>query len=309
MLSSPMAFPSVYMEILPKIRSLNISIVTPGGFPDPTITEAHISIPAHSDVPPQTLGLPFEVDPSSAVIRRGKDGFDIKVSLRHQAHLPEPPNNAASDASSLEVLLHVRCHFCEHDVLPPGAAATTSRFRKVVDLPSEYWHELTDCWACHKEDYSQMPGQKGGVVLAQPGVVLVGNSYIVLHPDDVDFTALEVDLEEKAKGVLRVGRTAPAHCTNCHEPIGDFQFDQIPTSQDQVRKQVHGIKLYKYRVDFTTLASPHHPLPYRPFVSYFVNELGDSTEAHAAYRFAICEKDAAGPTFLCSTQIASLERR
>ncbi|KAJ3154616.1 hypothetical protein HDU89_007854 [Geranomyces variabilis] len=310
-----------YIELLPKIRSLVVSILLPPAqrVAKPVVGESQITIPPASGDPDAsgcTLDLPAAVDPASLTVTRTPDGLSLKLGLRHSAVLPPDPSatDLPSDVPALENLISICCHACSRNLLLPTPAGNASRFAKAVELPSEYWHELTDCWACHTEDYSQMPGQKGGVVLAKQGVMMVGKSHVVLHPADVDFAALDVDLAESSKGVLRVGRTAPALCSTCRTPVGDYQFDTIPTTSAAVRQLVHGIKLYKYRVAFTTAASalipattsslmntpstPLPPPPFRPFVTYFVDELRDSTEAHAAYRFAVSEKDAEGPRLL-----------
>ncbi|KAJ3073533.1 hypothetical protein HK102_005980, partial [Quaeritorhiza haematococci] len=43
----------------------------------------------------------------------------------------------------------------EQDLKSDGTVeqASAPRFKRVIDLPSEYWHELIDCWTCHQEDY------------------------------------------------------------------------------------------------------------------------------------------------------------
>ncbi|KAJ3177312.1 hypothetical protein HDU87_004564 [Geranomyces variabilis] len=312
-------FPPVYVELLPKIRSLVVSILLPPAqrLAKPVVTESRIILPPQDDLSASgcTLDLPAAADPVSVSVTRTPDGLSLKLALRHSAVLPPDPSTTdpRSDVPALANLVSICCHACSSNLLLPTPAGSASRFAKAVELPSEYWHELTDCWACHTEDYSQMPGQKGGVVLAKPGILMVGKSHVVLHPGDVDFAALDVDLAESSKGVLRVGRTAPALCSTCRTPVGDYQFDTIPLTRDAVRDQVHGIKLYKYRVAFETAASvpipsptlsmnttspPLPPPPFRPFVTYFVDELRDSTEAHAAYRFAVSEKDAEGPRLL-----------
>ncbi|KAJ3153070.1 hypothetical protein HDU86_005368 [Geranomyces michiganensis] len=316
--------PPVYIELLPKIRSLVVSILLPSAHlpANPVVTESQITLPPTNGVPDAegcTLDLPAPVDPASLSISRTPDGLNLKLVLRHSAVLPPDPSTTDSPSAALANLVSICCHACGSNFLLPALSGCVSRLTKAVELPSEYWHELTDCWACHTEDYSQMAGQKGGVVLAKQGVVMVGKSHVVLHPADIDFTALDVDLAESSKGVLRVGRTAPALCSTCRTPVGDYQFDTIPTSHSQVRELVHGIKLHKYRVTFQTGASqptssstsspkessrlvpaisPHAPPPFRPFVTYFVDELRDMTEAHAAFRFAVSEKDSEAPRFL-----------
>jgi hypothetical protein len=58
-------------------------------------------------------------------------------------------------------------------------------FISIAPLPSEYWHELLECWACHHEDYSTLKGQEGGRILAKPKVILDGNGYFLIDPNDL----------------------------------------------------------------------------------------------------------------------------
>jgi hypothetical protein len=54
--------------------------------------------------------------------------------------------------------------------------------RKTLSLPSDYWYEMTECWACHHEDYTTLSGQDGGIIYAQKGLLLDGLAYYLIHP-------------------------------------------------------------------------------------------------------------------------------
>jgi hypothetical protein len=68
--------------------------------------------------------------------------------------------------------------------------------RKVIDLPSDHWFELTECWACHHEDYTTLPGQVGGMIFAQKDILMVGKSYYMLHRDNVSHLELRITGKE-----------------------------------------------------------------------------------------------------------------
>ena len=70
----------------------------------------------------------------------------------------------------------------------------TPLFERSMTLPSEHWHEMLECWACHHEDYSStLQGQQGGLIFAQKRVVLESNGYIIVHPEDMALdNALEI---------------------------------------------------------------------------------------------------------------------
>ena len=66
--------------------------------------------------------------------------------------------------------------------------------QKFLPLPSDYWYEMTECWACHHEDYTTLPGQVGGQVFAQKNVLLAGISYYLLHPTHLDLDKIHIRL-------------------------------------------------------------------------------------------------------------------
>ncbi|KAI8826259.1 ubiquitin-conjugating enzyme E2-binding protein [Fimicolochytrium jonesii] len=303
-----------FLEVLLKLRSLAVSL---RGVSDVTAGPKHLAATFQSARhTPIEIPLPLEVDPASLKKIRHDSGVDAQLTLRYAARIPETPKERLMDVEPLRGLSQVECHQCHNPLLLPGSgesndsSASGPRFSRAVEMPSEYWHELTDCWACHKEDYSQMPGQKGGVVLAVKGTLLVAKSYVVLHPDDVDLTtAVRVEIGEREKGILRVGRTAPAYCTHCSHDIGEVQLDQIPDAGTDIRPYIHGVKLYKY---WTDLVVPSPALKdvvgkrgsegeqriHAHFATYFVEEVLESTGAHAAFRFAVYEKGGERPRIL-----------
>jgi hypothetical protein len=100
-----------------------------------------------------------------------------------QKSIKDQENQVLLDANTLKSLSDLECGTCSQPILRPiDPSKNTYKF---ADTPSEYWHELLDCWACHKEDYSGLPGQKGGIVLSQKNAVLVSTQYVIVHPSNV----------------------------------------------------------------------------------------------------------------------------
>lgn len=57
------------------------------------------------------------------------------------------------------------------------------------NAPSEYWHDLLDCWACHDEDYnSKLKGHKNGKIQAKKGVLLLFDTKLMVHESDIQGT-------------------------------------------------------------------------------------------------------------------------
>ncbi|KAJ1981107.1 hypothetical protein H4R34_002209 [Dimargaris verticillata] len=77
-----------------------------------------------------------------------------------------------------------------------------------TDLPSEHWAELLDCWMCHPDEETKYIVQFDQDV-SRPGArlypwnpslnqLLVGNTYTLLHPDNIQ--AQSVQIEPIAQG-------------------------------------------------------------------------------------------------------------
>ena len=104
--------------------------------------------------------FPVQVDPSSFSRSLSKDSITLKLQVLSNTHQEENEGQLLLDSFYLQSIECIKCQYC-HQVL------NNKGFSRLANAPSEYWHELMDCWACHKEDYSGLEGQKGGVVYAQ----------------------------------------------------------------------------------------------------------------------------------------------
>ncbi|KND05067.1 uncharacterized protein SPPG_00742, partial [Spizellomyces punctatus DAOM BR117] len=312
-MSSQSSFPPAFLEILPNVRSLTISInESPERLPVEKLKfqEKSISYTPNEQDPPQILSLPVSIDPRSATTTVKSENVDLKFSLR--SSLDDYKSRSATDPGAaikaFQGLTQIHCQTCKTAFLPTSspdeASEQAHHFRRIIDMPSEYWHELTDCWACHREDYSQLPGQKAGVILAQRHAVLVARSYVVLHPEDVDLPRLSVDLAGANKGSLRLGRYAPALCASCQQPVGECYFDEIPQDATNIAEHIRGVKLFRYWVDFVVADTASSPLTTekdalnRTFVSFFADDLLESADAHASYRFIIQTQGSDEPRLL-----------
>ncbi|KAG0232920.1 hypothetical protein BGW42_007829 [Actinomortierella wolfii] len=75
------------------------------------------------------------------------------------------------------------------------AGNDTRRIQRIVDLPSEHWQELVECWMCHdEEDIKEL---REGDLGAREGQVLVGATYLLIHALDIDQDALQVHPDAK----------------------------------------------------------------------------------------------------------------
>jgi len=77
-----------------------------------------------------------------------------------------------------------------------ATAVQDGPIHRVVDLPSEHWQELVDCWMCHEEDFTEL---REGDLGARLGQALVGGTYLLIHSGNVDQDA--VAIEEDARTI------------------------------------------------------------------------------------------------------------
>ncbi|KAF9430059.1 hypothetical protein BGZ94_008493 [Podila epigama] len=123
---------------------------------------------------------------------------------------PPPP----LPASALQGLQNLGCGCCGQRLLrsdeggeakeaEEGQGRRGPAIQRVVDLPSEHWQELVDCWMCHEEDFTEL---REGDLGARRGQALVGGTYVLIHAEDVDASA--VMIEQDARAVDREDGTA-----------------------------------------------------------------------------------------------------
>jgi len=100
-------------------------------------------------------------------------------------------------ASQLQGLQNLACGSCGNALLcsisngmTTTVSSTQGPIERVVDLPSEHWQELVDCWMCHEEDFTEL---REGDLGARSGQALVGGTYLLIHAKNVDNTAVVID--------------------------------------------------------------------------------------------------------------------
>jgi hypothetical protein len=196
-----------FVEHLANLSTLNVSIqITTKE--EHTIEVAPYSITVRTQSQSvHTLKLPCEVSTTNVRITQSSNWIHIQAATHSK-----PDENDSKNGS---YPTKFTCQACENILV------SKSKFQKVLDLPSEYWFEMTECWACHHEDYSALPGQTGGIVLAQRGILMEGSSYFALHRDDV----AGLLLHKTGREVCSTGfgdRESTACLPSIHDPTGKF---------------------------------------------------------------------------------------
>ncbi|KAF9349444.1 E3 ubiquitin-protein ligase E3D [Mortierella sp. AD094] len=208
-----------------------------------------------------------------------------------------PP--APLPAAQLQGLENIACGCCGNVLLKRDSNINSQRngpIQRVVDLPSEHWQELVDCWMCHEEDFTEL---REGDLGARLGQALVGGSYILIHAANVELDAVAIEedactidydcLLRWTKGIKR--RWRPLACSRCLYPIGDGWYQS--RLEDGTDLEMIQAKFHKYTVEFKgNDGKTDVPLlvPKQRFASYVAAEIFESARHHATYRFILQDR-------------------
>ncbi|KAG0291130.1 hypothetical protein BGZ96_005464 [Linnemannia gamsii] len=203
-------------------------------------------------------------------------------------------------ASQLQGLENLACSSCGNTLLNSSTTTTSTNsapqsppsgpIQRVVDLPSEHWQELVDCWMCHEEDFTEL---REGDLGARLGQALVGGTYLLIHTKDVDQHAVMIEEDARSidwtKGIKR--RWRPLACSRCLSPVGDGWYQsRLENGTDLEMIQV---KFHKYLVRYHGRKQQTQQalaIPRQRFFSYVATEIFESARHHATYRFIIQDR-------------------
>lgn len=156
----------IYCEYLSRVKSLQLSInIHPKETLKMVLSTDSISIGSIK------INLPCRVKPPTARITHQGKIIEYTVEVDQDIQVGRE--------STTSMPSEISCGACLNPLVD------ASVFKSASNLPSEYWHELLECWACHHEDYSKLKGQEGGRVLAKRSVIMNGNGYFLLDPLDL----------------------------------------------------------------------------------------------------------------------------
>ncbi|KAL5038793.1 E3 ubiquitin-protein ligase E3D [Batrachochytrium dendrobatidis] len=262
------------------------------------------------------------VDPSTLNINQSGHYVTLSLAIQSMDSIETTtsitPDSAHTDmtaAQNWSSSQSIQCHNCKFNLTNTSQSdpsAAHNLFERHVDLPSQHWHEMLECWACHHEDYSStLQGQQGGLILAQKNAVLVGDSYILLHPDTMQMDRLAI-IYTGNESIFRSTRWIRVVCKRCRHPVGECFMDDGAALDSTDLQQVKIVKLFKYRID--AMIGSGRPL-HTSFPDCFIEEIMDIANAHATYRFYIHDEDSLNEAkpllyiWLFSTHIQSVRIR
>ncbi|KAF9113627.1 hypothetical protein BGX27_001161 [Mortierella sp. AM989] len=307
-----------YVEYHSKINSITLSVQVPKSGLTCTIGSQAIDlIPSNrygqdavptSQVQANRIILPARVMPTRTTLDSSSSQSSL-LTLKLVA-LPSAPISSSSSsplttvsasefpsaplpAAQLHGLENLACGCCGNLLLKCDSNTGQQGegpIQRVVDLPSEHWQELVDCWMCHEEDFTEL---REGDLGARLGQALVGGTYVLIHAMNVEGDAVSIEDDACAidwtKGIKR--RWRPLACSRCMHPIGDGWYQS--RLEDGTDLEMIQTKFHKYAVEFKGKDEKTGlPLsvPKQRFASYVAAEIFESARHHATYRFILQDR-------------------
>lgn len=169
-------------ELLERINSLLV-VLDATKYSQVSLDKDSISVVCKATEKTQCLKLPVAVSPKSARITTSGASLEIQVEAASE-FLPGLKQEHALQPQS-EIPTQMSCCVCGNLLL------NNTTFSQILDLPSAHWHEMLDCWACHHEDYTKLPGnlvrnsgQIGGQILSKLDILMEAHTYWLIDPQN-----------------------------------------------------------------------------------------------------------------------------
>lgn len=224
-----------YAEYHSNINAVTLSLkVPPSGLTCKITPDAIDLIPAsqtfsdqphHVTLPSRVFPTKTTLDPSStqsplltiklAAVPSMATPSTSSLTALGKSEFPPAP----LPASQLQGLNNIACGCCGQPLLATqDNNETHGPIQRVVDLPSEHWQELVDCWMCHEEDFTEL---REGDLGARSGQALVGGTYLLIHAENVSQFAVVIEQDARTVDVslLSLGISFPyehTHHPNTH---------------------------------------------------------------------------------------------
>jgi len=186
-----------YSEFLPNINTLSITLFLKGVPPDLSINTYSLAFLSDIDNSKKNIiTFPFKIIPSS--LRISETDNTVILKLKTEKEWFKVKNVAINDtpiiydSKILKNLSHMYCSICNQQLnffINPTNCSEDQKinnFKRAVDLPSDHWFEMMDCWLCVPSDISRFEGQIGiGSLAAKENEILIGRTFFILHPNNI----------------------------------------------------------------------------------------------------------------------------
>ncbi|KAF8946414.1 hypothetical protein BGZ52_008753, partial [Haplosporangium bisporale] len=152
--------------------------------------------------------------------------------------------------------------------------------------------ELVDCWMCHEEDFTEL---REGDLGARSGQALVGGTYLLIHAENVNKSAVVIEQDAR----IVDSNIKPTTIRLWHVPlhfskrwrVGDGWYQS--RLEDGSDLEMIQVKFHKYMVRFVGQCPSigrSLEIPRQRFLSYLAAEIFESARHHATYRFIVQDR-------------------
>ncbi|RGB23428.1 ubiquitin-conjugating enzyme E2-binding protein [Rhizophagus diaphanus] len=310
----------IFAEILPNVKSMTVSVgltrskeetlyefglyplkfIFESKSPTKTISKSKTFSTSKLEIP-----LIQTVETSEQpIITNSNEGIDIKLKLRTFVRKRPPKKDisisetyqAPFNSTKISSFKNIFCSYCKKFLVKKNT------LKKILDMPSEHWAELVDCWMCHQEDYKHA---KIGDIIAQENIGLVSNSYFLFHPNNIEEDSLKVDEEELheidwTKGMSK--KWISINCSRCFASVGDGLYCKSK-EEDKDELKLLAVKLNKYmtlvEMEGDADADKKESVIQKyKFTAFLAIDFLEATKVHATYRFIVKGKKLKQPYLL-----------
>lgn len=191
-----------YSEYLSNINTLSITLFIKGVPPDLSINTFSLAFLSETDNSKKNIiSFPFKIIPSSLRISETEDTVILKLKTEKEwFNIKMQSINDMPIVYDSKVLKNINCFYCNKcnnqlsflknfentTEMASDNSTTLTAFKRIVDLPSDHWFEMMDCWLCVPTDISRFEGQIGiGSMAAKINELLLGRTFVILHPDNI----------------------------------------------------------------------------------------------------------------------------
>lgn len=171
--------PAVHAEVLANIQSLLVVINEPFSPDKYTLTSTSLLRDQGALLPFPTTVLPQDFKPQIV----NDNAFSLRLRLAQNVTATHESEKTILNAKDLKDISSIHCREC-------NATLSNKAFPVVKDLPSEHWMELVECWICHETSEKEHSGKLQPIV-ARQNLLLVSNTYLLFHPEDVQNVKLD----------------------------------------------------------------------------------------------------------------------
>ncbi|KAI9289334.1 ubiquitin-conjugating enzyme E2-binding protein [Umbelopsis sp. AD052] len=270
--------PAVHAEVLGNIQSLLVVVNEPYSPDKYTLTSTTLLRDQTSILPFPTTVYPQDFKPQNV----SDNAFSVRLRLAQSITVPHDSENTILNAKDLKDISTIKCREC-------NATLSDKAFPVVKDLPSEHWMELVECWICHETSEKEHSG-KLQPIMAQPNLLLVSNTYLLFHPEDVQNVKLDNQCPPVNWDNVIAMKWIPMVCSACNSAVGEKQY-RVSHNENVAIPNAEAIKLYKYAVQITMKENPANPFQFdASFQRYVAMDFIELFSAHATYKFLIYDR-------------------